>query len=217
MNESKVAALASGGLDSVIMLAELAENSHVFPVYVESGLVWEASEKKSLDNFLGSFGNPNIEPVTHLRVPVGPILESHWSVTGAGVPDAHAPDDDMFIPGRNILLISITAVWCSTRDVSRIAIGSLSGNPFPDATPEFFEFFGASLSAGLGHRIEIEAPFRGLNKSDLIRRNKDFPTEFSLTCAQPVDTVHCGSCNKCRERQVAFRDSGVADRTKYSA
>ena len=43
MNESKVAALASGGLDSVIMLAELAKNSHVFPVYVESGLVWEAS------------------------------------------------------------------------------------------------------------------------------------------------------------------------------
>jgi 7-cyano-7-deazaguanine synthase len=212
---TKVAALASGGLDSAIMLVELAKRSQVYPIYVKAGLVWEESEKHSLENFLAALKPTNIQPVTYLSVPVGPILESHWSVTGDHVPDAQAPDEDMFVPGRNILLIALTAVWCSTHDVSRIAIGSLGGNPFPDATPEFFNSFGASLSAGLGHEISIEAPFRNRKKTDLIREFGDLPIELSLTCAQPTGASHCGNCNKCTERQQAFLEAGVDDRTKY--
>ena len=54
------------------------------------------------------------------------------------------------LTGQPALLIALASVWCSTHDVGRIAIGSLGGNPFPDATPEFFESFGSVLSAGLG-------------------------------------------------------------------
>jgi 7-cyano-7-deazaguanine synthase len=212
---SKVAVLASGGLDSAIMLVELAKNSLVYPIYVEAGLVWEESEKRSLDSFLAAVDDPNIQPVTHLSVPVGPILDSHWSVTGDQVPDGEAPDEDMFVPGRNILLFSLAAVWCSTHDVSRIAIGSLGGNPFPDATPDFFTSFGASLSAGLAHEVKIEAPFRNHKKSELIREYSDLPIELSLTCAQPTGSSHCGNCNKCTERRQAFTEAGVEDRTKY--
>lgn len=212
---TKVAALASGGLDSAIMLAELAKSSQVYPIYVQAGLVWEESEKSSLENFLTALGKTKISPVTYLSVPVAEILGSHWSVTGDDVPDAQAPDEEMFVPGRNILLISLAAVWCSTHDVSRIAIGSLGGNPFPDATPEFFSSFGSTLSAGLDHEINIEAPFRDRKKSDLIREYADMPIELSLTCAQPSGTSHCGDCNKCTERQQAFLAAGVEDRTKY--
>ena len=215
MRVTKVAALASGGLDSAIMLADLAEWSQVFPIYVEAGLVWERSEKESLERFLAALEQPNIKPVTYLSVPVGPILNSHWSVTGQAVPDAQAPDSEMFIPGRNILLIAVTSVWCSTHDVTRIAIGSLGGNPFPDATPEFFASFGAALTAGLGHEIKIEAPFRNHSKSHLIRSHGDLPMELSLTCARPTRDSHCGNCNKCAERRSAFKESGVEDRTKY--
>lgn len=214
---AKVAALASGGLDSAIMLAELAANSQVYPIYVEAGLVWEQGEKDSLERFLAALAKPSIEPVTYLSVPVGPILGSHWSVTGQAVPDAQAPDSEMFIPGRNVLLIAVTSVWCSTHDVGRIAIGSLGGNPFPDATPEFFETFGSVLSAGLGHEIKIEAPFRGRTKAELVRAHSNLPLELSLTCANPSNLSHCGNCNKCTERQDAFRESGVEDRTKYLA
>lgn len=234
MSAVKVAALASGGLDSAIMLAELAGQSRVYPVYVEAGLVWEPHEKESLERFLAALASPAIEPVTYLSVPVGPILEGHWSVTGSAVPGARAPDSEMFIPGRNVLLIAVTSVWCSTHDVGRIAIGSLGGNPFPDATPEFFSSFGTVLSAGLGHEIKVEAPFRGRNKAELIRNYPDLPLELSLTCANPPvrsplsprrrptadarqlpAAVHCGDCNKCTERRAAFQESGVEDRTEY--
>ncbi len=212
---TKVAALASGGLDSAIMLADLARHSLVYPIYVEAGLAWEDDEKESLERFLAALAQPNVEPVTYLSVPVGPILGSHWSVTGEAVPDARAPDSEMFIPGRNVLLIALTSVWCSTHDVSRIAIGSLGGNPFPDATPEFFASFGDILSAGLGHDIKIEAPFRGSNKVELIRSHGELPLELSLTCARPTGGSHCGDCNKCEERRTAFEESGIEDRTKY--
>ena len=97
------------------------------------------------------------------------------------------------------------------------AIGSLGGNPFPDATSEFFETFARALSMGLGHNVKIEAPLRGFHKEDLIKQFKDLPLELTLTCMAPRDSQHCGQCNKCFERQQAFQKAGVVDRTVYLA
>ena len=71
-------------------------------------------------------------------------------MTGEGTPGADTADDAVFLPGRNVLLVSLAAVWCSTHGVSQIALGSLGGNPFPDATPEFFSNFAGVLSNALG-------------------------------------------------------------------
>ena len=40
----RVAVLASGGIDSAILLADLAADNEVFPVYVEFGLRWEPQD-----------------------------------------------------------------------------------------------------------------------------------------------------------------------------
>ena len=134
-----------------------------------------------------------------------------------GVPGADEPDTSVFLPGRNILLIGLAAVWCSTHNVSCIGIGSLGGNPFSDASPDFFTKFTSALSDGLGHRVEVKAAFRELHKWEIIKRFKDLPLELTLTCMAPEAGNHCGECNKCRERQVAFDRSGVPDITTYAA
>ena len=213
----KIAALASGGLDSSVLVAELAKAAHVYPIYVKCGLKWEAEELRALQSFLDALDNPNVMPLTVLEVPVADLYGDRWSLSGARVPDAEAPDSEVLIPGRNILLLGLAAVWCSTHSVSRIAIGSLDGNPFPDATPEFFGTFSRALSLGLGRPMQIEAPFRGLHKEELIRRSRELPIELTLTCMAPLGGVHCGQCNKCRERQLAFQKAGVPDRTAYAA
>ena len=210
------AVLTSGGLDSAALLAETASSGVAHPVYVEAGMVWESAEKASLKRFVAAVGDANIRPTTFLSVQVAPLLGGHWSVTGEGIPDYDAPDEKMYIPGRNILLIGLAAVWCSTHGVSRIVIGSLGSNPFPDATQEFFSSFSASLSAGLDHEIVVEAPFSGLHKEDLISKYQHLPIHVTLTCADPDGDVHCGACNKCYERQAAFSDAGVVDRSKYA-
>jgi 7-cyano-7-deazaguanine synthase len=212
-----VSVLASGGLDSSVLVAQLAATARVHPIYIRCGLKWEAMELAGLERFLDALKNRNVMPLTVLPLPAAAIYGDHWSITGADVPNADAPDEEVLIPGRNILLIGLAAVWCSTHGVSRIAIGSLDANPFPDATPEFFESFSSSLSIGLGRAVHIEAPFRNLHKEDIIRRFKDLPLELTLTCMAPGDgRIHCGECNKCRERQLAFQKAGVADRTRYA-
>ena len=101
--------------------------------------------------------------------------------------------------------------------MSRVLIGPLAGNPFPDATPSFFAAMARALSLGLAHPIAIEAPFAALHKSDVIRKGVELgvPLELTLSCMQPKDGLHCGRCSKCRERRDAFRDAGVADPTPY--
>ena len=214
---SRIAVLASGGLDSSVLVADQARNAEVFPIYVQWGLAWEATEREALQSFLAALGSDGVKPLTVLSVPIGAMYGDHWSLTGKGVPALGEPDSAVFLPGRNILLIGLAAVWCSTHDVSRIAIGSLDGNPFPDATPEFFRDFTRVLSIGLGHQVHVEAPYRDLHKSEIIKRFSGLPLELTLTCMAPRGGKHCGRCNKCGERRLAFEQAGVTDRTVYLA
>jgi 7-cyano-7-deazaguanine synthase len=212
----RIVVLTSGGLDSSVLLAQEAKTAEVHPIYVRCGLAWEDAERKALDSFLNALNSPNVRPVTTLSAPVHAMYGNHWSVGSEGVPGAEEPDTSVFLPGRNILLIGLAAVWCSTHNVFRVGIGSLGGNPFPDATPDFFEKFAAALTSGLGHFVEVKAAFRDLHKWDLIKRFHSLPLELTLTCMAPIEGVHCGLCNKCRERQVAFDRSGVPDPTNYA-
>src|SRR6202521_3315214 len=134
----RIAVLSSGGLDSSVLLAEEARRAEVYPIYVRCGLAWEEMEREALDAFLRALHHPHVKPVTTLSAPIETMYGGHWSVSGDSVPGAEESDSSVYLPGRNILLIGLAAVWCSTHDVSRIAIGSLAGNPFSDATPKFF-------------------------------------------------------------------------------
>jgi 7-cyano-7-deazaguanine synthase len=217
----RIAVLASGGLDSAVLLADLASSDTVHPIYVETGLAWEAQEKRALLSYLAALELPNLQPLTVLEMPIAGIYGSHWSTTGQQVPDYGAPDSAVYLPGRNVILVGLAAVWCSLHDVSTVAIGSLDNNPFPDATPSFFEDYGRLLSTALAHDMRVIAPYRNQHKSQLIKRFQDLPLELTLTCMAPVTlgttVLHCGACNKCRERHDAFLEAGVRDRTAYAS
>ena len=69
---------------------------------------------------------------------------------------------------------------------------------------------------GLGTRIAVLLPYRGLHKEDVIRRGQHLPLDLTLSCNRPdASGRHCGDCNKCRERAEAFARAGVADPTVY--
>jgi 7-cyano-7-deazaguanine synthase len=210
----RIAVLASGGLDSSVLLADEAKSALVYPIYVRCGLAWEDEEWRSLNAFVNALSSPNVMRLTTLSVPVAPMYGDHWSV-GASVPGADEPDTSVFLPGRNILLIGLAAVWCSTHNVDCVGIGSLGGNPFPDASIDFFQSFASALSTGLGHSVKVKASFRDLRKSAVIKRFEHLPLELTMSCMAPTHGRHCGQCNKCSERQVAFERSGVADLTDY--
>lgn len=208
--------LISGGLDSCVLLAHLAEQGwELTPLYVRAGLVWERIELIWLRRFLARLNYSGLQPLRQLSLPVEDTYQSHWSTTGQAVPGAHSEDSAVYLPGRNLLLLSKAAVYCSLNRIGVIALGLLKGNPFPDATPAFLRGFERLASDALTHPLEILTPFRNLSKTEVVQLGKGLPLELTFSCIRPVGEKHCGGCNKCAERRRSFLEAGVQDRTDY--
>jgi 7-cyano-7-deazaguanine synthase len=211
-----VAVLMSGGSDSAILAADLAcQGRLVYPIYIRFGLRWEDVELQYAKQFLAALGSSMIRPLVVLDQPMEDVYGDHWSRTGQ-VPDADSQDEAVYLPGRNILLISKASVWCALNGVHAIYSGVLSGNPFPDASSGFFESLAKTLSEGLNWPIEIVRPYSGLSKTDVLELGRNLPLEHTFSCLNPVEGHHCGTCNKCAERHKGFRDMGINDKTVYS-
>jgi 7-cyano-7-deazaguanine synthase len=211
-----VAVLMSGGSDSAILAADLARQGRlVHPIYIRFGLRWEDVELQYAKRFLAALGSPMIRPLVVLDQPMEDVYGDHWSRTGQ-VPDADSQDEAVYLPGRNILLMSKASVWCALNGVHAIYSGVLSGNPFPDASSGFFESLSKTLSEGLNWPIQIVRPYSGLSKTDVLELGRNLPLEHTFSCLNPVEGHHCGTCNKCAERHKGFRDMGINDKTVYS-
>lgn len=200
-----VAALFSGGLDSAVLVAELASrHPRVVPLFLRAGLVWEAQELRAARRFLAALARPAVAPLVVLRLPAGDLYGKHWSLGEDPAPGRESRDDAVFLPGRNLLLLSKAAAWCRIHGVDTIAIGTLRGNPFPDATPAFFRALARAASLGLDRKIRILVPFARLSKEDVIRRGRDLPLHLTISCLRPTPRGSCGRCNKCAERDRAL-------------
>ena len=209
-----MAALVSGGLDSSVMLGQIAQRCPVYPIYVRMGLTWENIEREYLERFLDAIKSPTLYPLVVLEQPVRDLYGKHWS-TGGAAPNAAAPDEEVYLPGRNVLLLSKALIWCRLHDVPTIALAVLSANPFPDATTEFFRSYAGVVNQAVGGHVEVVTPFASMSKADVIRRGADLPVQHTLSCMSPKHDRHCGECNKCAERGRAFRAAGVPDPTDY--
>jgi len=212
-----LAVLVSGGLDSAVLLGEASTlHPKVHPLYVRVGSAWESVEMKHLQRFLDALDGEALQPLVVLDEPVGDLYGSHWSLTGRNVPGASTPDEAVYLPGRNVLLLAKALLWCHLHDVPQIALAPLSANPFPDATPEFFAKFQDAVNQAVNGRTRILWPYLHWTKTDVIRRGAAFPLQHTFSCIAPVRELHCGNCNKCAERQRAFRAAGVPDPTSYA-
>jgi 7-cyano-7-deazaguanine synthase len=215
--------MLSGGLDSAVLAAQEARTYVVHPVYVAGGLAWEEGEQRVIRQLLSrppfTNGSNPMQKLTRLEFSMRDVYpDTHWAVTGTP-PAYDTPDEDVYLHGRNIALLSKAAVYAASRKISRIVVAPLAGNPFPDATPQFFAALNAALSLGLAAPIDIVAPFAHMQKADVVKIGAALgvPFELTLSCMNPEGTTHCGLCSKCRERRDAFHAAGIADPTTYAS
>jgi 7-cyano-7-deazaguanine synthase len=212
------AVLFSAGLDSAVLAAAEAQHGTVHAVYVSCGLAWESEELEAVDRLLATPTFERVRPLARLGFSAQDLYPAtHWALTGTP-PAFDTPDEDVYLTGRNVMLLSKAGVYCAQHGLHRIALATLAGNPFPDATPEFLDTMGRALSLGLDHAIDVAAPFAALHKSDVIQLGVKLgvPLELTLSCMNPQRGLHCGICSKCRERRDAFNEAGLADPTTYA-
>jgi 7-cyano-7-deazaguanine synthase len=208
--------LLSGGLDSSILLGHLLdEGRSVQPFYVRCRLHWEAEELRAARAFCAALASPRLQELVVLDLPLDDLYQNHWSLDGRRTPDAASPDEAVYLPGRNPLLLIKPALWCQLHGIERLALALLASNPFPDATQAFFTAFETALQMASGSPLRIERPFSHLHKAEVMQLGCRRPLELTFSCIAPSNGQHCGQCNKCGERRAAFRSAGLADATVY--
>jgi 7-cyano-7-deazaguanine synthase len=214
-----IAVLFSSGLDSAVLLADAARSGIVQPLYVSVGLAWEAEERAMAERLLRApILADRVRPMAALHLDMRDVYPpTHWAINGEP-PGFDTPDEDVYLEGRNIALLTKAAVFMVRAGLSRVMIGLLAGNPFPDASPAFLQAMARSLSLGLDTPIAIETPYSTMRKPDVIKRGRSLgvPFELTLSCMRPEDGLHCGQCSKCRERRDAFIEAGGEDPTIYA-
>src|SRR5262245_32623132 len=103
---SQTAVLLSSGLDSAVLAASEARSSVVHPIYVSTGLAWEAGELRALDVLLATPPFAGLKPLVRLTFTVRDLYPpTHWALRGEP-PGFDTPDEDVYLTGRNIVLLS---------------------------------------------------------------------------------------------------------------
>ena len=223
------AVLLSGGLDSAVLVADEAARGEVHPIYVSVGLAWEAAERADRRALPGSARGsaPTARPLVSLSVDMRDVYAAtHWAMQGRP-PAYHTPDEDVYLPGRNVVLLGKAAVYCAAAKIDRLVIGTLAHNPFPDATPEFRAAMARALSLGLGRPLQIDAPYANTEKADVIRRGAALgvPFELTLSCMNPpaIRSPQSAIRNALRRVQQVpraarrFCKAGIPDPTTYAS
>ena len=200
-----IVVLVSGGVESAALLAmHLERGDRVHPLFVRCGFWWEDVELHWLRRQLRALKSRRLAPLTvadvHHLAGVGP---GHWGFGRSKAPSARAAYDSVFLPGRNLVLLTCAAAQCAELGLSRVSIGSMKGNPFADASRSFFRRVERVARDSFGVRVRVETPFRSLGKRQVVARFPKARFDLSFSCIDPRGKAHCGRCSKCEERREA--------------
>lgn len=122
-----------------------------------------------------------------------------------------------FVPGRNILFLSVAGSRAYTANCDNIVIGVSQEDfaGYPDCRESFIKSMEQSLSNGLDRRLSIHSPLMNLSKKETVELAMKWPEcmkalSFSTTCYNGK-VPPCGRCNSCQLRARGFEEAGIED------
>ena len=218
----KTVAIVSGGLDSVTMAYQLQAQGHTLHLlsvnYGQRNLVEHEFAEKAART-LGVRHD-----VVDLR-PVGRLMHgSSLTDPTVDVPDQKSEfsgQSPNVVPNRNALLLSVAFALAVAEQAEAVAIGVID-DPMaaPDSNVEFLESFLAMekiATRGYAHPdLTLTAPLAKLRKSGVVLLGEELGVRWTetWTCMRG-ESLHCGQCASCWDRQEAFEEAGVSDPTAY--
>ena len=133
-----------------------------------------------------------------------------------GVPDETTPDEAVYLPGRNALLLLKAAVWCQLHGIERAGAGAAGRQSVRRRHRRILRGFQTALNRTARHPLASCGRSLASTSGDVMELGRASAAGADVLVHRPVGELHCGHCNKCAERQAAFRSIGLADRTTYA-
>jgi 7-cyano-7-deazaguanine synthase len=233
----KAVIILSGGLDSTTCMGiAQAVGYELYPITFDYG----QRHKIELDNarqvaehygvadrhkviklgFLKEFGGSALTDDS-LEVPDMTKPKTASNGTVAEAEESEVPIT--YVPGRNLLFLSIATSYAEVTGAEAIYIGvnALDYSGYPDCRPEFIrkveEVMALATRVGVeGGPIRIETPLCEWTKADIIREGKKLNVPYHLTTSCYNGQVEaCGVCDSCRLRLKGFAEAGGTDPIAY--
>lgn len=201
MKNQKSILLLSGGLDSgALLFWALHKGIEVLPLFVNYGQATFPGEWQSVKFLINSTRQSSIKP---LNIPKIATLGAGTLVPGS---EECLPSDQYF-PSRNLMLITIAAMYAYQKKASSILIGLIAdtANSLPDCSPIFLENAENVLRLEYPD-LQVKAPFITRSKVDIVREAiaYGFIPENTFCCNR-LPEHHCWSCPSCIDRSNTLR------------
>ena len=195
--------LASGGLDSTTMAfwLESVQINYV-PLFIDYGQHCADTELETLRSVLPMKAKDNLEIID-----IKSIYKRSTSrfIKPANLWEDDVNADDLYIPYRNVLLLTIGATFAQTLGFSNLYSAFINSNHAKeiDCSNKFFESMEGIL-ADYGS-VKINMPFRYFSKYDVAKLGISLGVSIDKTFScQASPTIPCGACPNCVDRLSAL-------------
>lgn len=202
----RIVVLHSGGMDSTVCLYKAHSEGHeVHSVGIDYGQRLRV-ELMFAEQHCAKLGVPREVISLSWKKPERPIpLSREIAEMGRSVSPA-------FLPGRNILFLSIACAHASGLGADEVHIGlnCLDFSGYPDCTVQFFDAYRAMANEGNPNGPEIVAPLLTLSKPQIAQEAHSLGIgEWDTwSCYAPSladgAVAPCGECDACRLHAFAW-------------
>jgi 7-cyano-7-deazaguanine synthase len=225
--------LVSGGLDSAVALAVMRRDGYGCHALSFDYGQRHRHELVAAERVAEAGGAASHRVVAvDLRTIGGSALTADIEVP-KDRPSGHAGIPATYVPGRNLIFLSLAVAHAEVLGAWDIAYGanSVDYSGYPDCRSPFISAFveAANLATKAWDEADrrsrrpigftVHAPLINLTKVEIIRLGAELGVDYSLThsCYDPTaDGVACGRCDSCTIRARGFDGARVPDPTCYA-
>lgn len=206
-NLSKGVILVSGGLDSTtLMYLFVHEGIDFVPLFVNYGQHCADHELETLRKVIPEAYRDKIEVLD-----ISCIYRNSNSrfIKEANLWEDNVTSDNLYIPYRNVLLLTVAASFAQTLGIDRVYSAFINSNHAKeiDCSSDFFDKLEILLSE-FGS-VKILMPFRDMTKYEVANLGIELKAPIGLTFScQASPQIPCGACPNCVDRLDALNKLG---------
>ncbi len=234
-NDSTCIVLASGGLDSTVLMHLLVKELGEIPFVLH----FRYGQRHDIESQMLR------TQASLLDLPVQEIDMKWWGKMMKGsaltnklkrIPHIKEvlghPQPISYVPFRNLILLSIAASIAESLKVERVYYAAQRHDLYSywDCDEQFVASVNQVFSLNRMNKIVLVAPLIGHKKADIIQFGQSLEVDFSLThsCYNPryaldndlgeprnMVAFSCGHCSTCAERLKGFEEVGIKDPLRY--